>query len=121
MNDLCSIFITFGKDIVGGHTRYYESQHSKIIVYEEKFEHLKYQIGSFDRVYHEGLQWKGKRGVISFYVNRKIVNHFLNYGIQFYEKYLSNMEENEDFQYNGGYCGSKRDKKRKIHKQKHKN
>ena len=80
-NDLASIIITLGKNISGGKTNYYNPNNFKSknpevtkgdCVAEVDFEHGQYQIAPFHRVVHSGSKWKGKRGVLSFFVTQNL-------------------------------------------------
>ena len=78
--DLCSIFITLGKGIQGGSSLYWGGKHEGkggIVLHREEFCHGKFQVGPFDKVDHAGENWTGPRGVMAFYMNKKIYYHFL--------------------------------------------
>ena len=91
-NDLCSLIIMLGKDIEGGSTRYYDGPNagnSGNIVHEEPFVHGKFQVGPYETTVHDGEPWKGRRGIISFYINRPMFQHFQKYGRLKYDAYLN--------------------------------
>ena len=71
--DLCSIIITLGKDVSGGRTLYWEGDK---VIHAESFRHGKFQVGPFEKIFHSGERWTGPRGVLSFYINRKMYEHF---------------------------------------------
>ena len=90
-HDLCSCIIMVGTNIKGGSTIYYNGVSVKEpgeIVHEEKHAHGKVQIFPFEVTPHKGSRWIGKRGIISFYVNLKIVEHFETYGSTLYKPWL---------------------------------
>ena len=43
------------------------------------FKHGRFQVGPFDQVKHAGGFWSGPRGILSFYVNRAMYEHFLKH------------------------------------------
>jgi hypothetical protein len=91
-NDLCSLIIMLGKDIEGGSTRYYDGPNAENpgnIVHEEPFVHGKYQVGPYEATVHDGEPWKGRRGIISFYINRPMYQHFRKYGRLKYDAWLN--------------------------------
>ena len=92
-NNLCSIFYIFGRDVEGGSTIYYDSKYDKQVAHVKIFQHGKYQVGHFDSVYHEGSEWKGARGIVSFYVNKMVYYHFLKHGRIYYDKWLEISNE----------------------------
>ena len=92
-HDVISIFVTLGQDITGGSTLYFDStSFSKkdpsgsrgSQVHAVAFEHGQYQVGPFEEVVHAGDKWTGPRVVMSFYLNRPILDHFRQYGDQVY-------------------------------------
>lgn len=91
-HDVCSVIIMLGKDILGGSTLYYDSE-GKEVVHSEAFSHGKYQVGPFHEVKHAGQHWKGPRGILSFYTNRSMVEHFFKYGTELIEKWSETRNE----------------------------
>ena len=83
LHDVVSLIVMVGKDITGGATHYYDDTGK--VVQTVPFEHGRYQVCEFDKVWHAGEQWQGKRGIISFYLNREIMEHFARYGTAKYE------------------------------------
>jgi hypothetical protein len=84
-NDVISIFVTLGQGITGGRTLYFDgteldkqdlSGTRGEQIHAVEFVHGQYQVGPFEEVIHSGEQWKGPRGVMSFYLNRKILDFF---------------------------------------------
>ena len=49
-------------------------------IHRRPHSHGQYQVASFEKIPHEGTHWKGKRGIISFYLNRQLLGHFQKYG-----------------------------------------
>ena len=87
--DLCSIIVTLGKGISAGSTLYWGgSKEDDIVLHREEFCHGKFQVGPFDRVHHSGEFWTGPRGVLAFYLNKKMYQHFLEHGNKFTQKKL---------------------------------
>ena len=96
-NDICSLIVMFGKNIKGGSTRYYDGPNDKEpgnIVHTEAFVHGKYQVGPFETTVHDGQPWKGRRGIISFYINRQMFAHFKKYGRVKYDAWLDGNTDN---------------------------
>ena len=96
-NDICSLIVMFGKNIKGGSTRYYDGPNDKEpgnIVHTEAFVHGKYQVGPFETTVHDGQPWKGRRGIISFYINRQMFAHFKEYGRVKYDAWLAGNTDN---------------------------
>ena len=83
LHDVVSLIVMVGKDITGGATHYYDDTGK--VVQTVPFEHGRYQVCEFDKVWHASEQWQGKRGIISFYLNREIMEHFARYGTAKYE------------------------------------
>lgn len=94
-NDIISLFTTVGdSDVTGGRTLYYDGGSAfkkkdpsgtcgKVIA-DTPFKHGQYQVGPFESVVHGGEPWTGRRGVLSFYLNKGIFDHFKTYGTQHY-------------------------------------
>ena len=80
-HDLCSIIITLGKGVTAGSTLYWGG--NDIVLHRENFLHGKFQVGPFDKVNHAGEAWNGPRGVLAFYLNKGIQQHFLQHGDRF--------------------------------------
>ena len=80
-HDLCSIIITLGKGVTGGSTLHWGG--TDIILRREEFLHGKFQVGPFDKVNHAGDAWNGPRGVLAFYLNKGIQEHFFQHGDRF--------------------------------------
>eukprot|EP01047_Picozoa_sp_COSAG01_P023467 COSAG01_NODE_1420_length_10367_cov_10.597098_9_plen_551_part_00 len=94
-NDICSLIIMFGANISGGNTLYYDGPNDKApgnIVHSEPFAHGKFQVGPFETKVHAGESWKGRRGIISFYVNKQIFDHFQKYGCSLYEQWAPRQD-----------------------------
>ena len=86
-NDLCSIILMVGDNITGGNTLYYKEKVPLMdsdIQHSESFCHGKFQVGPFNKIYHAGEAWRGPRGIISFYINRQMYDHFKKYGTNIY-------------------------------------
>eukprot|EP01048_Picozoa_sp_COSAG05_P009984 COSAG05_NODE_853_length_6963_cov_5.582314_8_plen_297_part_00 len=58
-------------------------------MHTEAFVHGKYQVGPFETTVHDGQPWKGRRGIISFYINRQMLAHFKAYGRVKYDAWLA--------------------------------
>eukprot|EP00547_Thalassionema_nitzschioides_P012187 CAMPEP_0194260948 /NCGR_PEP_ID=MMETSP0158-20130606/45773_1 /TAXON_ID=33649 /ORGANISM="Thalassionema nitzschioides, Strain L26-B" /LENGTH=829 /DNA_ID=CAMNT_0039001053 /DNA_START=55 /DNA_END=2542 /DNA_ORIENTATION=- len=84
-NDLCSIIVMLGAGVEGGGTLYYNDEGKE--VHREPFEHGKSQVGPFHQVLHSGEQWKGPRGILTFYTSKKMYQHFKKYGCELLEKH----------------------------------
>ena len=101
-NGVISVVITLGDDKVsGGRTLYFDgtSRRKKFshscpyntcgeVIQSTPFLHGQYQIGPFDKVVHSGETWHGPRVVISFFLNRSLLSHFMQYGSEKYDKFL---------------------------------
>ena len=55
-------------------------------VFRVPHRHGRYQVANFERVVHEGEHWKGKRGIISLYLNREILQHFEKHGRKYFDR-----------------------------------
>ena len=89
--DLITSFVTFGKVITGGKTRYYTgssaNNNSNNIVHEVAFEHGQIQIGQLDNIVHAVQPWTGSRITFNFNVKKDVINHFREYGSKYYNIY----------------------------------
>ena len=56
------------------------------------FQHGRYQIGPFIKVFHEGEHWVGRRVVMSLFLNKKLLAHIQKHGNKVYEKYKDNWK-----------------------------
>jgi hypothetical protein len=99
-HDIISIFVTLGHNIQGGSTLYFDGANFSSKdpektrgkqVYEVPFQHGQIQVGPFEQVAHAGQPWKGRRGVISFYLNKPIVDHFQEHGDKLYMEHRAKM------------------------------
>ena len=91
-NDACSIIVFVGDEIGGGNTNFYSRNAiDEDPTYVHPFQHGSCITGPFDNVTHEGATWTGDRGVIVFYVNKSILNHFLRYNNAPYEEFLGRL------------------------------
>ena len=90
INDIVSIFITFGDGVTGGSTNYYSGDNplSGEVSTVVEFEHGQFQIGPFDKVLHEGQKWNGDRMVISYFLSKSILKHFEENGKSIYHSVL---------------------------------
>jgi hypothetical protein len=94
-NDICSLIIMLGTDILGGGTSYYDGPNANApgnLVHTEPFVHGKFQVGPFESKVHAGDPWKGRRGIISFYVNNNMLNHFREYGCSLYNEWRAKQD-----------------------------
>ena len=79
-DDVASIILSMGADDVkGGDTVYYEDEKGRTEIGRTKFQHGQFQTGAFHNVYHGGERWTGKRGMISFYLNKRMLTHAIKY------------------------------------------
>jgi hypothetical protein len=103
-HDIISLFTTVGdSDVTGGRTLYYGggSAFDKKdptgtcgeVIAETPFKHGQYQVGPFESVVHGGETWTGHRGVLSFYLNEGILEHFRTYGTTHYDEARERMYE----------------------------
>ena len=72
-NNMCSLILKLGHNIMGGDTLYYSGQNPQKtgeIVHSEAFHHDKFLVEPFQKDIHAGSHWKGSKGLISFYVNK---------------------------------------------------
>ena len=94
-NDVVSLIIMVGgDDVVGGDTKYFDggndfdrrrpAQTRGNCVLTVLFKHGRYQVTSFDRIVHAGTPWTGERGIVSFYLNEQVLQHFEKYGSKYY-------------------------------------
>ena len=60
-------------------------------VYRVPHRHGRYQVANFERVVREGEHWKGKRGIISLYLNREILQHFEKHGRTYFDRNRQNI------------------------------
>ena len=90
INDIVSIFITFGDRVTGGSTNYYDGDKPSAakVTNVVQFEHGQFQIGPFNDVLHEGQKWTGNRMVISFFLSRTVLKHFEENGKTIYHSVL---------------------------------
>jgi hypothetical protein len=58
----------------------------------EPFAHGKFQVGPFETKVHAGQAWKGRRGIISFYVNQQMFDHFQKYGRSLYDQWAPRQD-----------------------------
>ena len=92
-NDMCSLIVMLGNNVIGGDTLYYSGESPSNpgrCVHSEPFYHGKFQVGPFQKVVHAGSHWKGPRGIISFYINKQLYQHFRTYGIEIYKGWSQN-------------------------------
>ena len=91
-HDVISIFVQIGVDVAGGSTTYYSGERAMRkrdntrhnyeartrgeLLHEVHHSHMQYQVGAFHEVLHAGEPWRGKRGVISLYLNKAILDHY---------------------------------------------
>ena len=102
-HDVVSLIIQVGPDVQsGGATVYYDGdkkfrpstkraprqgrQTCGSEVFRVPHRHGRYQVANFERVVHEGEHWKGKRGIISLYLNREILQHFEKHGRKYFDR-----------------------------------
>lgn len=88
-NDIVSLICSYGDEekLVGGDTVYENDNGEDVAV--TLFRHNQYQTGNFESVTHRVDRWQGKRGVISFYLNKQIYRFFNEYdkeAKQYYDK-----------------------------------
>ena len=78
-NDIVSLICSYGDEekLVGGDTVYENDKGEDVAV--TLFRHNQYQTGNFESVTHRVDRWQGKRGVISFYLNKQIYRFFNEY------------------------------------------
>ena len=89
-NDLISCVFFFGDNVNGGDSVFFDGKSSKFIgdmVHVIKFKHGQAICGDFSKIIHGANKWNGERQVISFYTNKKIVNHFKKFGTEYYDRY----------------------------------
>ena len=89
-NDIISCVFFMGNDVDGGDSVFYDGKDSNNCndyVHHEKFVHGKSITGEFSKILHGATIWKGFRLTIVFYTNKKIYNHFLTYGMHYYQNY----------------------------------
>ena len=79
-DDVASIILSMGADDVkGGDTVYYKDEKGRSEIGRTTFKHGQFQTGAFHNVYHAGESWTGKRGMISFYLNKRLLTHAIKY------------------------------------------
>ena len=92
-DDHVNAIITLGDISIGGRsTVYYDRINSKEMVNEYfsiPFEHGRLHIGFFDQVYHGFTMWKGDIVTLSFSLQRKILNHFVQFGSRYYDQFVA--------------------------------
>ena len=92
-NDMCSIFLQLGINVIGGETLYFDHS-GENIVHKEQFEHGKFQVGPFDQSIHGANYWtEGCRGVISLYTNRLIYDHLDTFDTDVFDRWNVNSGE----------------------------
>ena len=78
--DLITSFVTFGKVITGGKTRYYTgssaNNNSNNIVHEVAFEHGQIQIGQLDKIVHSVQPWTGSCITFNIKVKCDVIKNF---------------------------------------------
>ena len=83
-----------------GNTVYYNGTHKKNVGKEclsVPFLHGRLQIGFFDKIFHGVKPWTGDRVTISFSLQKKIFNHFVNYGSKYYDQYVDKGYPSKNF------------------------
>jgi hypothetical protein len=100
-NDTVSLIIQMGTKVAGGATVYYGggSKFKKATtkkpgrgretrgteVHRREHHHGQFQVTDFAKVVHEGEGWRGERGIISFYLNKQILEHFVRHGNEYFD------------------------------------
>ena len=100
-DDVVNAILTLGDISNGeGSTVYYDGITSKETGNEYvsiPFKHGRLQIGFFDQVYHGVTPWKGDRVSLSFSLQRKLQNHFVKFGSQYYDQFVKNGYPSKEF------------------------
>ena len=91
-DDLVSAILNLGDEtLTGGSTIFTNGVNTKVtgeVVKTVTFKHGRLQIGNFEHVFHGTTPWKGKRWTLSFSLNRHVLNHFLDEGSYYYDKFV---------------------------------
>ena len=91
-DDLVSAILNLGDEtLTGGSTIFKNGVNTKVtgeVVRTVTFKHGRLQIGNFEHVFHGTTPWKGKRWTLSFSLNRHVLNHFLDEGSYYYDKFV---------------------------------
>ena len=100
-NDVVSLIVQVGTEVEGGATVYYNGRKFRKAtklnpkqgretcgeeVFRVPHKHGQYQVAHFEQIVHEGEKWKGKRGIISFYLNRQLLEHFERHGREYFDE-----------------------------------
>ena len=100
-DDYITALVSMGTDnVISGDTYYYEKIDKErfILVRSIKFKHLNIQIGQFDKVFHGTSQWQNNlRGVLSFSLQKDLLNHFETFGMTYYSQYALVNYSSGDF------------------------
>ena len=94
--DIVSCTVTFGKNISGGSTVYFNDVNPKQadrnkFSLEIPFRYGCIQICTFCEIVHGISDWKGVRMTLSLNMKRKVPNHFREFGDRYFKQY---KEEN---------------------------
>ena len=82
--DFITVLFQIGQPLYGGRTNYYTGLSSD--EYGTLAKHIPRQhghltIGCFDKIVHSGEVWEGSCGCINFNLKKKVLEHFLRYGM----------------------------------------
>ena len=96
---ICSV-LHLGDVSNGGSTIYFDPVKNSENMKETcriSFEHGRIQIGFFDKVYHCVESFEGIRYSLNFNSKRSILKHFQTYGWKYYNQYINNNYEGDNF------------------------
>ena len=88
--DLISCVFHLGEVTEGGQTSYYSGTSPSDPgekIYQVPFKHGTLQIGFFNKVLHGVDSWEGQRCGIQVNIKKDLLEHFIKYGTQHYDKY----------------------------------
>lgn len=92
-DDFITVLFHVGQPLYGGGTSYYTgltSEEFGTLAKHIPCQHGRLTIGCFDKIVHSGEVWEGSRGCINFNVKKKVLEHFLRYGMKYYTQYERN-------------------------------
>ncbi len=79
-----------GEVTKGGHTPYYlgtSPSEPGTKIHQVPFKHGTLQIGFFNKVLHGVDNWEGQRCGIQLNIEKDLLEHFIKYGTEHYDKY----------------------------------
>ena len=92
-DDFITVLFHLGEPLHGGGTDYYTGLTRDEYGFLAKHipcEHGRLTIGCFDKIIHRGEPWEGSPGCFNLNLKKKVLEHFLRYGMKYYSQYERN-------------------------------